>query len=48
MLNRAGTWDHLLGGYLTATLEPDHDLFQAPELERLGARAGARSIVTVI
>ena len=48
MLRRASTWDHLLGGYLTATLEPEHDLSEAPELDRLGARAGKKSIVTVI
>ena len=48
MLRRAGTWDHLVGGYLTATLEPERDLSGAPELDQLGARAAEKSIVTVI
>jgi alpha-beta hydrolase superfamily lysophospholipase len=48
MLRRAGTWDHLVGGYLTATLEPEHDLSEASEVDRLAARAAEKSIVTVI
>jgi hypothetical protein len=48
MLLRAGTWDHLVSGYLAGTLAADRDLAEAPELDRLGARAGEKSIVTVI
>jgi alpha-beta hydrolase superfamily lysophospholipase len=48
MLRRAGTWDHLVGGYLAATLEPDRDLSDAPELDQLGAHAGEENIVIVI
>lgn len=48
MLRRAGTWDHLVGGYLTATLEPERDLSRAPELDQLGAQAAEKGIVTVI
>jgi alpha-beta hydrolase superfamily lysophospholipase len=48
MLRRAGTWDHLVGGYLAATLEPGRDLSAAPEIDQLGAHAGEESIVTVI
>jgi hypothetical protein len=48
MLRRAGTWDHLVGGYLAGTLQADRDLSAAPELDQLGAHAGEESIVTVI
>ncbi len=48
MLRRAGTWDHLVGGYLAGTLRTQSDLSEAPELDQLGAQAGEESIVTVI
>jgi len=48
MLRRAGTWDHLVGGYLAGTLTTQRDLSEAPELDQLGAQAGEESIVTVI
>ena len=48
MLRRAGTWDHLVGGYLAGTLTTQSDLSEAPELDQLGAQAGEESIVTVI
>jgi dienelactone hydrolase len=48
MLRRAGTWDHLVSGYLAGTLPTRRDLSGAPELDQLGAQAGEKSIVTVI
>ena len=48
MLRRAGTWDHLVAGYLAGTLPTERDLSGAPELDQLGAQAGEESIVTVI
>ena len=41
MLRRAGTWDHLVGGYLAGTLRTQSDLSEAPELDQLG-RPGRR------
>lgn len=48
MLRRAGTWDHLVSGYLAGTLPTQRDLSTAPQLDQLGAQAGEKSIVTVI